>query len=108
MYKQLKFTFFFLTFISFSVLIHEFIHYIQLYYYYQIPPSQVSLHFFWELNPSAISLHSFPLAWVEYPRQTFCPHHYLIMEVPAYIIQFVMIVLCLKFLDKKLLQTQER
>ena len=85
-----------------SIFLHEFIHVIQLHYFYGIPLKNIELHFFWERSISNFSITNFPLAWISYvdwiPVK---PISHFSLEAPAYFIQYAFIFLVyFKFIYK--------
>lgn len=90
-----------------SILIHEFIHFLQLHYFYGIPFENIRIYFFWDYNDSNLSLFeklfSYPGAWVTYINASpTSPINRTFMEVPAYIIQYSFIIIVyFRFIYKK-------
>lgn len=91
-----------LSLVIISIFLHEFVHIIQLYYFYGVPLENIEIHFFWERIISDHSITRFPLVWISYVNWTATePISHLFMEAPAYFIQYTFIFLIyFKFIYK--------
>jgi len=101
----LKFTVAVILLMALSVLLHEFVHFIQYHYIYKIPYDLMEMHFVWEIQDfSKYNIYNLPLAWVSAPECNMTvvvsDFVYKTIEPVAYLVQFTFVIIGFIIIDK--------